>query len=63
MSLGLPLREGMARIVDGKVDRDSMTGKALKPEGWKAPDYAALVQKLLPLYQRKGNGVGADGDA
>ena len=53
----------MARIVDGKVDRDSMTGKALKPEGWKAPDYAALVQKLLPLYQRKGNGVGADGDA
>jgi len=49
--MGIPLREvwdevqrsNMAKVVDGKVVRDPHTGKVLKPEGWTAPDIAAVL--------------------
>lgn len=55
-SFGLPLKEGMdqvastnlAKIIDGKVRRDPETGKVLKPEGWKPPDYHALISSITP---------------
>lgn len=62
-SLGLPMKEGMeqvaetnlAKIIDGKVKRDPKTGKVLKPEGWRAPDYSKLIEEALPkILESKG---------
>ena len=62
-SFGLPMKEGMeqiietnlAKIIDGKVKRDPKTGKVLKPEGWRAPDYSKLIEEVLPkILESKG---------
>lgn len=62
-SFGLPMKEGMeqvietnlAKIIDGKVKRDPKTGKVLKPEGWRAPDYSKSIEEVLPkILESKG---------
>lgn len=52
VSYGIPLdeiyqevhRSNMAKLVDGKVLRRD-DGKVIKPEGWTAPDIAAILDK------------------
>lgn len=39
-------RSNLAKIVDGKVIRDPVSGKILKPEGWTPPNLEPFVCKL-----------------
>lgn len=38
-------RSNMAKVVDGVVVRDPVTGKILKPDGWTAPDVAGVLER------------------
>lgn len=51
LRLGIPLeavwrevqRSNMAKVVDGRVVRDPVTNKVLKPDRWTAPDIAGVL--------------------
>jgi predicted HAD superfamily Cof-like phosphohydrolase len=54
LSCGIPIEEAFAEVhatnmakanPDGTVTRDPRTNKVLKPEGWQAPDLAAVLQR------------------
>ena len=36
-------RTNLAKLVDGKIVRDPITGKIKKPDGWEEPDFSKYV--------------------
>ncbi len=64
LAYGLPMEEvfaeiqrtNMAKFPDGKVVRDKLSGKIMKPHGWEPPDIRAIIDKAI----RRANGQGTE---